>query len=312
MNKKDNDYDIKGYVREYLPLVDGGSWPLVFQNPNTNPPALSYPLLWSCSTLCADNFCTSVKDSLNAIVHSLLQAMPNNKWRDWKAEAYTTFYDDARLPKVPIALGYDGEIHWHEGNWVPYLYEHYDGIRLRFNNLLPFTIRMKLERLGPEARANMQQNMWRDMYSILQSAIGRENITAENNNMQYRYRIIGLRSTNDGNSMVIHLRYFGNKENTNSRAFRGYYPPGVTNDYYLVVVDMVDTLGGGGGTVIHHPELFAPSTPAIGLHQKLTGDSQFSRQQRQGFTFHSSYDKNKSNQKGKANKSRITHTCQAS
>ena len=34
--------------------------------------------------------------------------------------------------------------------------------------------------------------MWRDMYSILQSAIESENITADNNNMQYRYRIIGV------------------------------------------------------------------------------------------------------------------------
>ena len=56
-----------------------------------------------------------------------------------------------------------GEIHWHEGKWVPYFSEHYDGIILGFENLLPFTFRMKLEGLGPGARANMQQNMWRHM-----------------------------------------------------------------------------------------------------------------------------------------------------
>ena len=73
--------------------------------------------------------------------------MPNNNGRYWEAEAYKTFYDDARLPNVSIARGYDGDdnIHWHRVNWVPYLYEHYDGIRLRFDNLLPFRIRMILE-----------------------------------------------------------------------------------------------------------------------------------------------------------------------
>ena len=69
----------------------------------------------------------------------------------------------------------------------------------------------------------MQQHMWHNMYisfiSILQSAIGKEIIRPDDNNMQYRYRIIGFRPTNDGDSMVIHLRYFWNKENTNSRAF---------------------------------------------------------------------------------------------
>ena len=239
MNDKDNDYDIKGYVREYLPLVDRGSWPLVFPNPNPKPPALSYPLLWCTSGQCADNFCTLVKDSLHAIIHSLLQAMPNKT--SWEAQAYTTRYDDDRLRDIAIALGYAGKIHWDGGSWVPYLHEHYDGIELRFNELLPFETRMKLERLGTrEARANMQQKMMHDMYinvySILQSAIERENITADDNNMQYRYRIIGLRLTNDGNSMVIHLRYFWNKENTNSKAFREeYYArkgyPGVTNDH---------------------------------------------------------------------------------
>ena len=236
MNGKDNDYDIKGYVREYLPLVDRGSWPLVFRNPNPKPPALSYPLLW-CIQQCADNFCTSVKDSLHAIIHSLPQAMPNKT--SWKVLSYTTRYDDDRLRSIPIALGYDGEIHWQAASWVPYLHEHYDGIELWFD----VEAWKKLERLGTRD-ANMQQKMmdlvrviYSNMYSILQSAIERENITADDNNMQYRYRIIGLRLTNDGNSIVIHLRYFWNKENTNSKAFREeYYPNGVLFNTFISLI----------------------------------------------------------------------------
>ena len=88
---------------------------------------------------------------------------------------------------------------------------------------------------GTRAHASMQQKMMHDMYSnmysILQSAIERENITADDNNMQYRYPLHGLDYWND--DMVIHLRYFWNKENTNSKAFREeYYPNRVTNDHY--------------------------------------------------------------------------------